>query len=181
MLFCFVLILLKFDMVYNYFFVTSSQIQTNSTIFHTVLIWCSLYQKSLQWFFVLSCCDTRHQKFSLHFVLINQVGVRDLASVFIQTSHRVDKSPYKCSSRSAEWIVMRRDSLGGRKCQQQEKISRISSQVCSALEDTLPEAQTPFEVGELWGKNAHITVKSLTVIVFYYLKYSNSLHYTFCK
>lgn len=134
MLVCFVLILLKFDMAYNYFSVSSSQIQTSSIIFHTVLIWGCLYQKSLQCFFVLSCCDISHQKFSLHFVLINQVGVRDLASVsFIQTCHCVDKSPYKCYSRSAEWVVMRRDSLGERKCQQQEKIRQyfITSMQCS--------------------------------------------------
>lgn len=59
---------------------------------------------------------------------------------------------------------MRRDSLGRRKCWQQEKISRISSQVCSAVEDALPEAQTPFEAGKLWGRKAHITVKSLSLL-----------------
>ena len=43
------------------------------------------------------------------------------------------------------------------------------------MEDTLPEAQTPCKAGMLRGENAHITVKFLTVTIFYYVKYSNSL------
>jgi len=54
---------------------------------------------------------------SLHFILlVNQAGVWDLASVsFMWSYHSVDKSPYECYSRSAEWIVMSLDSLGERK------------------------------------------------------------------
>lgn len=53
---------------------------------------------------------------------------------------------------------------GGKEVLAIGKISRISSQGCSDVEDTWPESQTPFEAGELWGKCAHITVKSLSLV-----------------
>lgn len=103
-----------FDTIQNYFTVTVLDRfrYLSIVVFHTVLLQSSLNRKILCYFlfFLAATLATRNSHCTSFSSLIRLVS--DTLQFLLCSRVSVDKSPYECYSRCAEWAVMSLDSPG---------------------------------------------------------------------